>query len=148
MAENLKGGLSKEDLVVRMTNYTAENPFPRNPRVPTDSSYPDCIERQIQADGHQTWGSVIYRTTYDSDAEWTEFLRRLRFQMDQTMEFWNGKDILELFTWTIFDDRSFFDGVDTATVRQHFKQWAETAFRSEQQRPGTDEAARMGRSPR
>lgn len=42
----------------------------------------DLIERQVQQDGHRTWGFVIYRTTYDNDADWTEFLQRLRFQME------------------------------------------------------------------
>ena len=143
-----EGGLPMDDFSVRMRNYAAPDPSPRNPRISRHSSHADRIEQQMQADGHRTWGYVIYRTTFDSDADWAEFFRRLRFQMNNEMEFYNGKDILDLFTWTIFDDRSLFDGADTATIRQHFKQWAETAFRSEQQRPGTDEEVRTGRSPR
>jgi hypothetical protein len=113
------------------------------------SNEADRIEAQMQADGHRTWGYVIYRTTYDSDADWAEFLRRLRFQMNLNMvECYNGQDILDMFTWTIFDDPALFDGASTSTVRQHFKQWAESAFRAEQQRPGVDEEVSMGTSPR
>lgn len=141
-------GLPMDSFSVRMRNYTAPDPSPRNPRISRHSSHADRIEAQMQANGHQTWGYVIYRTTYDSEADWAELLRRLRFQMNQEMEFYNGQDILDLFTWTIFDDHSLFDGADTATIRRHFKQWTETALRSEQQRPGADREVRMGTSPR
>lgn len=110
----------------------------------------------MQADGHRTWGYVIYRTTYSSDDDWAEFLRRLRFHMEETFDTYNGRDILDLFTLTVFSDPSLFDGADTPTIRAHFRQWAETAFRAEQQqqRPQDDSAgaeekqARMGLSPR
>lgn len=38
------------------------------------------IERQMQADGHSTGGYVIYRTTYSSEDDWAESLRRLRWR--------------------------------------------------------------------
>jgi hypothetical protein len=47
--------------------------------------------------------------------------------MNKDMEFYNVEDILDLFTWTIFEDCSLFNGANTATVRQHSKQWAATA---------------------
>ena len=106
----------------------------------------------MQADGHRTWGYVIYRTTYSSEDDWAEFLRRLRFRMERTFDRCNGRDILDSFTLTVFSDRSLFDGADTVSIRAHFRQWAETAFRAEQQQNvslgGGGEQVRMGHSPR
>ncbi|KAF2724855.1 hypothetical protein K431DRAFT_309966, partial [Polychaeton citri CBS 116435] len=127
----------------RVRNYIAPNPSPRNPRISRDFSHPDKIEARLQADAHQTWGYVIYRTTYESEADWTEFLRRLHLWTEDNMDYYNGRDILDIMTWTIFDDRSLFDGADTASIRRHFSQWAESTVQKEQQPP-----ARMGLSPR
>jgi len=64
------------------------------------------------------------------------------------MEFYYGRDILDFHTLTVMEDRSLFDSVDTATIREHFRQWAENTYRSEQQQPGTGNDVRMGTSPR
>ena len=104
----------------------------------------------MQADGHRTWGYVIYRTTYSSEDDWAEFLRRLRFHLEDSFDTYNGRDILEFFTLPVFSDPSLFDGAHTPTIRAHFRQWAEGAFRAEQ-RPQDDpsgEEIRMGDSPR
>lgn len=45
------------------------SPSQRNPDMSWENNAADLIERQLQADGHWTWGFVIYRTTYDSDAD-------------------------------------------------------------------------------
>ena len=74
----------------------------------------DLIERQLQHDGHRAWGFVVYRTIYDNDVDWTEFLRRLRFQMEDKFNCFNGRDILEKFTLTVLEDRSLFDGASTS----------------------------------
>ena len=117
----------------------------------------------MQADGHRTWGYVIYRTTYSSDDDWAEFLHRLRFRMGRTFDRCNGRDILDTFTLTVFSDRSLFDGADTPSIRAHFRQWTEDAFRAEQQQQqqqqqqpqpqdasvgGGEKQVRMGHSPR
>ncbi|KAH0329990.1 hypothetical protein KCU71_g417, partial [Aureobasidium melanogenum] len=132
----------------KMRNYTAPDPSPRNPRISRDSSHADLIEAGYQADGHKTWGYVIYRTTYESDADWAEFMRRLRWWTTDSMEFYNGQDVLDRMTWTVFDDRERFDGANVATIRGHFRDWAEAAVQSEQ--PESDQSApiSMGRSPR
>lgn len=106
---------------------------------------PDRIEHRMDDDGHQLWGFVIYRTTYDSASErdWPEFLRRIRWQVEDEMEDEEGEEVLEHFQLTVFDDRNLFDGADTATIRRHFQQWAEKACPAEQG-DGVD----MGLSPR
>ena len=105
------------------------------------------IERQMQADGHRTWGYVIYRTSYSSEDDWTDFLRCLRYHVEDTFKYYNGQDMFELFTLTFFSDPTLFDGADTPTIRAHFRQWAESAFRTEQQPEDSSgrEEVRMGR---
>lgn len=131
-----------------------KSPSPRNPDLSWHTNAADHIEWQMQQDDHRTWGFVIYRITYDSDADWAEFLRRLRWQMEDTFDFYNGRDILDKFTLIVFEDQSLFDGVSTDTVRRHFQKWASTVYRIEQQpEEGTENTnyntiAGIGRSPR
>lgn len=148
MAGNQQGTISHDDFLARMNNYVAPDPSPRNPRVSRDSSHADRIEAAYEADGHKTWGYVIYRTTYENDNDWAEFIRRLRTWAADTMEFYNGRDVLDQMTWTVFDDRERFDGADTATIRRHFRDWAENAVQSEQPVGADGTPAGMGRSPR
>ena len=127
-----------------------KSPSRRQPHRSWYFNEADVIERQMQEYGHRTWGYVIYRTTYASDDDWAEFLRRLRYHMEGSFDSNNGRDILELFTLTVFSDSSLFDGADTPTIRAHFRQWTENAFRAEQQpQDGSGgEAVCIGRSPR
>ncbi|CZT19159.1 uncharacterized protein RCC_05005 [Ramularia collo-cygni] len=126
----------------RIANRVIPNPSPRNAMIRTESSLPDSIERGYHADGHKTWGFVIYRTTYENDADWAECMRRLRWWAADSMEYYNGQDVLDLMTWTIFDDREQFENMDVPTIRRHFRNWTETAVQSEQS------TANMGGSPR
>jgi hypothetical protein len=133
----------------RMRNFVAPNPSARNPRISKESSHADLIEEGYQADGHKTWGFVIYRTTYESDADWADFMRRLRWWTTDAMEMFNGQNVLDRMTWTVFDDRDRFDGADTAAIRRHFRAWTETAVQNEQQSDGVDAPpVSEGRSPR
>ena len=134
----------------RLARRQVDDPSPRRPDIMTRSNYADEIERQLQEDGHHTWGFVIYRTCYNNNTheDWAEFLKRLRWRMEWTFDRYNGRDILDLFTLTVTDDREL-DGASTATVREHFRQWCITAPQSEQQQSTTGGSEiRPGQSPR
>ena len=128
------------------------NPSQRNPDMSWENNVADLIERQLQDDRHRTWGFVIYRTTYASDADWAEFLRRLRFQLEDEFDYYGGRDVLEHFALTVLEDRARFDGATADTVRRHFQEWSLVEYPTEQQRPegngGGVERVRVGRSPR
>ncbi|KAH0293829.1 hypothetical protein KCU62_g997, partial [Aureobasidium sp. EXF-3399] len=148
MAEQETAALSHDAFVERMKNFVAKDPSPRNPRVSTHNSHPDRIEAAYQADRHTTWGYVIYRTTYENNADWTEFMRRLRVWAEDSMGLYNGQDVLDKMSWTIFEDKEHFDGADTNTIRDHFLSWIQSAVQLEQpQQPGGTPAD-VGRSPR
>ncbi|RHZ45543.1 uncharacterized protein CDV56_102885 [Aspergillus thermomutatus] len=90
------------------------------------------IRHALQEDGHRIWGLVIYRCTYKSDADWDEFMRRLHWRIRDVLEFYQGLDLMDSLGLTVLEDRSLFDGATTSTVRNHFRQWAETAVEAEQ----------------
>jgi hypothetical protein len=126
-------------------------PSLRTPNLSWGLNTADQLESCLKDDGHQTWGFVIYRSTYNSDADWAAFLQRLRVEMEDTFDFYNGRDILEKFSLTVFEDRSLFDGASTNAIRQHFLQWSATAYRTEQQPDQgslTPIRVSIGRSPR
>ena len=69
------------------------SPSLRQPEFSRYFNHADLIERQLQEDNHRTWGFVIYRTMYNSDEDWAEFLKRLRFRMEENFDIFNGRDI-------------------------------------------------------
>lgn len=126
------------------TRIPTTSPSPRKPDSSIHFNDADQIEIGLREDGHRTWGFVIYRTCYSKtdDADWPEFLARLRFQMERTFDSFNGRDISGLFTLAVFEDPAL-DGASTATVRERFVEWRGTAPQLEQ---GSE--AQPGKSPR
>ncbi|KAF7118900.1 hypothetical protein CNMCM5793_008536 [Aspergillus hiratsukae] len=90
------------------------------------------IKQGLQEDRHRIWGFVIYRCTYESDADWDEFMRRLRWCTRRTLESHQGLELMDSLRLTVLEDRCVFDGATTSTIRNHFRQWAENAVEAEQ----------------
>ncbi|KAF4160012.1 hypothetical protein CNMCM6936_004141 [Aspergillus lentulus] len=90
------------------------------------------IKQALQKDGHRIWGFVVYRCTYKSDADWDEFMRRLRWCTQNALELYHAQELMDSLGLTVLEDRALFDGATTSTIRNHFKQWAETAVEAEQ----------------
>jgi hypothetical protein len=87
----------------------------------------DQIEHWRREDGYRVWGFVIYCSTYQSGADWSEFMRRLLADIMESL----SPDLLNNLALTVFDDPMKFSGATTAIVRDHFKQWAATAEQEE-----------------
>jgi hypothetical protein len=115
-----------------MKQHGPHTPSPRTPKYSTHNNNADNIERYLQEDDHRTWGFVIYRCTYENDDDWDEFMERLRYQTRDSLEAYNGLDMMDSLSMTVFEDQSVFDGASTTIVREHFKQWAATAPQQEQ----------------
>jgi hypothetical protein len=78
----------------------------RTPQYFTHFNNADNIERYLQEDGHRTWGFVIYRCTYESDDDWGRFMERLRDQIRYELKLFNGLDMMDSLSVTVFEDRS------------------------------------------
>ncbi|KAL4755872.1 uncharacterized protein BDW70DRAFT_167344 [Aspergillus foveolatus] len=89
----------------------------RTPWLPFAFNEADVIERNMQDDGFQCWGITIYRTTYESDSDWEEFLRRFLRRVRKTLAYYDGLNMGDSF-WP--------------TIRDAFKEWAVTACVTEQ----------------
>ncbi|KAF2721639.1 hypothetical protein K431DRAFT_223975 [Polychaeton citri CBS 116435] len=92
----------------------------------------DNIKRYLQADAHKIWGWVIYRSTYDSEDDWNEFLSCLRTRIKKNLKRCDGLDMLGSLDHKIFEDRALFDGASTSKIREHFRAWTASASIEEQ----------------
>lgn len=52
------------------------NPSKRTPNKESRNNLTDRIKKALQEASLRTWGFPIYRCTYESDADWAEFLHR------------------------------------------------------------------------
>jgi hypothetical protein len=105
----------------------------RDPVPPTTGwNDADLITENMLRSGFRSWGLVIYRCTYKSDSDWEEFMRRYLYHVHHTLEYDDGLDLLPYFEPTVMDDKTRFDGVTPAIVRDYFNQWARTACETEQ----------------
>lgn len=86
----------------------------------------------MQETGFQCWGIPNYRTTYKSDSDWEEFLRRFLARVRHTLACYDGLDMWDSFRPTVIEDKSRFDGATPALVREAFKEWAATACETEE----------------
>ena len=146
MATNSQSIISEDAVLERMRTYIAPDPSARNPRVSTNFSHAWRIEVGYEANEHATWGFVTYRTFCDNGAGGTEFMRRLKWWTTDTMEFYNGQDVLGRMSWTTINDREQFTYADVAAVRSHFCAWTESAIQSEQPSKADETQPSMGRS--
>lgn len=110
---------------VRTKAQRVRNPSRRTPIRETELNAADNVERQLQEDGHKIWGWVIYRCTYEKDQEWEDFMRRLRYYINDTLNFDNALDM------SVIEDPAL-DGALPALIRDHFEQWCATAPQQEQ----------------
>jgi len=114
------------------------------PRGDSWQNTADRIQEQLDEDGHHVWGFVVYRCTYSDDAAWEIFLERINASIRDSMEYYNGLDLLDkdCFRLTVIEDASKFDGASRQIVREHFKEWRKLAVREEQGTPEYIEARR------
>lgn len=59
-------------------------------------------------------------------------MRRLRTETEASLSICDGLDMLDTLDYKVFEDRELFDDASTATIREHFKDWTETASYEEQ----------------
>lgn len=97
------------------------NPSKRTPDQGFRNNVADRIKKAQQEAGLHTWGFSIYRCTYESDADWAEFLHRYQWHVNHLLGYYNGLDMLKSYQVTVFKDKSLFEGATTATIRDYFQ---------------------------
>ncbi|KAI1114377.1 hypothetical protein F5Y14DRAFT_175525 [Nemania sp. NC0429] len=117
--------------------------------ISTDFNAADKIERDLRADGHRTWGFVVYRCTYSSDPVWESCLQRINASVQKAMDLYNGRDLLQegCFKLTVITDAAMFDGANTQAVRQHFRGWRARMLHEEQGSQEDIQSRRQEASP-
>jgi hypothetical protein len=106
----------------------------------------DDIQHALMADGHRIWGFVVYRCTYDNDADWQVCMQRIREYLGPSIKTSDGQDLLdERFKLTVMEGKDKFDRASTSTIRQHFRDWCVHAVNEEQ--GSTDEIERRRQEP-
>ncbi|KAJ5672491.1 hypothetical protein N7507_001618 [Penicillium longicatenatum] len=118
-------------------------PSKRDPKMDAGLNEVDRPEALLEKDNFKIWGFVIYRCTYQDNAEWEEFMARFLSAVPEFLQYYSGLDLLDTFTPTAFEDPSF-EGATVVTLREHFNQWAKTA-RQEEQGVSEDYRARTGK---
>lgn len=110
--------LSEADFLDRIRNRAQrlKNPSQRAPDRETNLNNADNIERQLQEDEYQIWGCMIYRSMYESDEEWVEFMPRLRYYIEDTLRFDNALDMQQSLNYRVFEDGDHFDRLHPSTV--------------------------------
>lgn len=108
-----------------------KNPSKRTPDRETDYNSADCVEREMEKHRVKTWGWVIYRCTYQSDAQWNAFMDRLSYYIDATLRANNGLDLKSSLDVQAMEDKDTFDGASPGQVREVFREWVGMASRTE-----------------
>lgn len=102
------------------------------------------LERISQLLAHHrlnTWGFVIYRCTYDDDAAWARFMKRLERQRNRLPTYtWTVVDpddpipweLMKLLTWRVQEDRVELDGASKDEVRRRHRQLVSSHLRREE----------------
>jgi hypothetical protein len=103
------------------------NTRPRYPEgykvVSTGSDYDGLINFRVWS-SIPKWGFVIFRGTYDNDAEWNTFIALLEQSVVRGLQFAKLEDKLRPdLEWTIIEDRASLEGASKDTVRARFLVW-------------------------
>lgn len=94
----------------------------RTPETGTGTNAADCVDRQLRADGHKTWGWVIYRSTYKDDEQWQDFMDRLQYWIESTSEEHNGTDLIPTLDVQVHEGPEY-DGASPEVCQGYFLQW-------------------------
>ncbi|KAL3456231.1 hypothetical protein BJX64DRAFT_271062 [Aspergillus heterothallicus] len=86
----------------------------------------------LEKDGHSIWGLVVYRSTYNNDRDWDEFLYRLEHRTHEMLDRRYPAHLVSRFRLSVLEDKAAFDRAMTAGIRSHFQAWTESAVEEEQ----------------
>lgn len=70
--------------------------------------------------GHKYWELTIFRCTYKDDEAWSQLIKLIREDVQDSAESYGVPHLMESFNLKVFEDRSAFEGASTALLRARF----------------------------
>ena len=82
------------------------------------------MESILTRTGHETWGWHIYRGTYNSDNDWSDFMTQLKATSQSALDRHGATDAqAKKQIWTVVEDRERLENATKSDVRRMFKDW-------------------------
>lgn len=85
------------------------------------------LDSMLKRAGHETWGWHIYRCTYTSDNDWSEFMKQLKANSRSMLDDYGATDAeAKQQIWTVVEDREKLGNATKSDVRRMFKDWVKS----------------------
>lgn len=82
------------------------------------------LDSMLERAGHETWGWHIYRCTYNSDDDWSDFIKQLKASSQSMLNDYGATDAqAKKQIWTVVEDRGQLENATKSDVRRMFKDW-------------------------
>jgi hypothetical protein len=103
------------------------------------------LDSMLKRAGHETWGWRIYRCTYNSDDDWTEFMKQLKNTFQQMLDDYGATDDqAKQQIWTVVEDRERLENATKSDVRRMFKDWVNSPEAAAEQPNARGPLSRVG----
>lgn len=103
------------------------------------------LDSMLKTAGHETWGWRIYRCTYNSDDDWTEFMKQLKNTFQQMLDDYGATDDqAKQQIWTVVEDRERLENATKSDVRRMFKDWVNSPEAAAEQPNAKGPLSRVG----
>jgi hypothetical protein len=76
------------------------------------------VREVLQRNADLRWGFVVYRCTYDNDAEWLRFMEHLNTRVRLNLEEDGAGELFDRIDWAVQEDRETMDNAGPSTVRK------------------------------
>jgi hypothetical protein len=83
------------------------------------------LDSLLKQAGHEKWGWHIYRCTYSSDDDRSEFMKRLKSLTQRMIDSGGGtyNAVAKQLVWTVVEDCSRLENATKSDVRRMFRDW-------------------------
>jgi hypothetical protein len=107
----------------------------------------DRVDRHLKAMGHDKWGWVVYRCTYGSDNDWSEFMKKLEALSKEWFDFYFATEAMrKKHIWNFIDDRDRLENASKSDVRRMFNEWVQSPEAAAEQPNAKDPMSKVGTS--
>ncbi|KAL3454343.1 hypothetical protein BJX65DRAFT_260367 [Aspergillus insuetus] len=102
------------------------------------------VAARMNRSGHLKWGFAIYRTTYEDDKLWGDFMTSLYYHAEESLEECGRRERLDpFFKCPVIQDKPTLNRASRGTVRSHFHAWIRDVSDA-RDGPGAEAALKIG----